>query len=208
MNTKAILYSRCSTDEKKQDVEVQLKELRRYAAAYGWDYVEAFEYGSGYKGEQPKLKDIIEQIKLRHYNILLVYSMDRFSREHPKKVNALLDRIVYDHKCRFIALQQNIDSDNEVTWNVIRPLFTYFANVFSRNLSIKVKQGIARKKELGLYGGGRPEKKVDTQLLMSLYKQTHSLRQTAKMYNEQQLKSKKRRISYVTVKKLLNKHIA
>ena len=29
-NKKVIIYARCSTDEKKQDVEVQLKELRRW----------------------------------------------------------------------------------------------------------------------------------------------------------------------------------
>ncbi len=33
---KAVIYARCSTDESRQDVEVQLKELRRYAEAYGW----------------------------------------------------------------------------------------------------------------------------------------------------------------------------
>ena len=203
---KAILYSRCSTDEKKQDVEVQLKELRRYAEAYGWEWDEVEEYGSGYKGEQPKLQELLEKIRKKEYGVLLVYSIDRFSREHPKKVNALLDRIVYDYKCRFIALQQSIDSDNEMIWNVIKPLFTYFANVFSRNLADKVKKGIARKKEIGEYKGGRPFKKADVVLLKNLYSKTNSLRKTAGLYNEQQTR-KKDKISFVTARSLLNKHI-
>ena len=94
MTTRAMIYSRCSTDEKRQDTEVQLKELRRYAKAYDWTFDEVSEYGSGYKGEQPKLQEVIEKIRLRHYSVLLVHSLDRFSREHPKKTNALLDRIV------------------------------------------------------------------------------------------------------------------
>ena len=121
---KVIIYSRCSTDEKRQDTDVQLKELRRYADAYGWKYDEVSEYGSGFKGEQPKLSEIIEKIKRKHYSIILVYSLDRFSREHPKKVNALLDQIVYDYKCRFISLAEGIDSQNEMIWHVIRPLFS------------------------------------------------------------------------------------
>ncbi len=204
MQIKAILYSRCSTDENKQDTEVQAKELRRYAEAYGWEYLEVQEYGSGYKGEQPKLKDILDKIRLKEYNVLLVYSMDRFSREHPKKVNALLDTIVYDYKCRFIAIQQAIDSDNEMIWNVIKPLFTYFANVFSQNLSDKVRKGIARKKELGEYSGGRKQKVANIVLLKELYAQTKSLRKTAEQYNAQQT-TKKARLSYVAISKLLKK---
>lgn len=201
---KAVLYSRCSTDEKKQDVEIQLKELRRYASAFGWEFVEVQEYGSGYKGEQPKLREVLEGIRKKEFDVLVVYSMDRFSREHPKKVNALLDRIVYDHKCRFIALQQGIDSENEMVWNVIKPLFTYFANVFSRNLADKVRKGIARKKERGEYSGGRPSKKVDVGLLKSLYVEFKSLRRVAELYNEKQGR-KKDRISFVTVRSLLKK---
>lgn len=200
--TKAVLYSRCSTDETKQDVEVQLKELRRYAQAYGWEYIEIEEYGSGYKGQQPKLKQVLDDIRLKRYDVLLVYSMDRFSREHPKKVNALLDTIVYTYKCRFIALQQSIDSDNEMIWNVIKPLFTYFANIYSRNLAEKVARGIARKKELGEYEGGRPEKRANVDVILGLYKETGSLRKTAQVYNETQA-LKKKRISYVHVRKII-----
>ncbi len=203
---KAMLYSRCSTDENKQDVEVQLKELRRYAEAYGWEYEEISEYGSGYKGEQPKLKNALERIRKKEFDVLIVYSMDRFSREHPKKVNALLDVLVYDYKCRFIALQQGIDSNNEMVWNVIKPLFTYFANVFSKNLSDKVSKGIARKKEKGEYQGGRPEKKADIVLLKQCYAVTGSLRKAADLYNSKQDR-KKARLSFVTARALLKKHI-
>ena len=201
---KALLYSRCSTDEKKQDVEIQAKELRRYAEAYGWEYEEITEYGSGYKGEQPKLKEAIERIRRREFNVILVYSMDRFSREHPQKVNALLDTIVYNHKCRFIALQQGIDSENELIWNAIKPLFTYFANVFSRNLSDKVTKGISRAKEKGTYKGGRPGKQeqINLELLKSLYVDCGSLRKATIEYNQQQ-KSRKAFISYVTAGRVL-----
>lgn len=59
---KAIIYARCRTDESRQDVEVQLGQLRR-------EYEQEFEYGSGYKGDQPKLKGCIGQIKMGLYII-------------------------------------------------------------------------------------------------------------------------------------------
>lgn len=202
-NMRAILYSRCSTDESRQDTDVQLKELRRYAEAYGWDYDHVSEYGSGFKGEQPKLKEIIEKIRLKHYSILLVYSLDRFSREHPKKVNALLDQIVYDHQCRFISLKEGIDSQSEMIWHVVRPLFSYFANVFSKQLSEKIKAGIRNKKEKNLFRGGRPRKEVNLERLRSIRNAggTLSLRELEVRYNAGL--SKNERVSYQTLRKVL-----
>ena len=183
---KALVYARCSTDESHQDVEVQLKELRRYCDHQGWSYDEESEYGSGYKRDQPKLLDKIEQIKLGHYGVIIVWAMDRFSREHPRKVDELLNRIVYDYKCRFISLGDGIDSGDEMKWHIMRHMLTYFANVFSRRLSERVKGGIQRAKEKGTYAGGRPSKrdKVDLEEIKRLYGQTKSLRETAKLYNE------------------------
>ena len=180
---KAILYSRCSTSENRQDVEVQLIELRRYCQAYGWQCDEVSEYGSGFKGEQPKLDEIIEKIRRKEYSALLVHSLDRFSRQHPKKTNALLDQIVYDYKCRFISMSEGIDSDNEMIWHLVRPLFSYFSNVFSRQLSEKIRAGIKNKKEKGIYCGGRPKKETDLNKLRSVATNGLSLREIAGAYN-------------------------
>lgn len=182
---KALVYARCSTDEKKQDVEVQLKELRRYCDHQGWEYDEAFEYGSGYKGDQPKLREKIEEVKLGFYGVLIVYSMDRFSREHPRTVDDLLNRIVYDYKCRFISLADGIDSADEMKWHIVRHMMVYFANVFSRKLSERVTLGIQRAKEKGTYKGGRPSKKdkVNVAEVKQLYAKTKSFRKAADLYN-------------------------
>ena len=75
MTIHVVIYSRCSTDEKRQDTEVQLNELRRYAQAYGWTYDEVSEYGSAFKGDQPKLQDVIEKIRLPSFSIKSAYTL-------------------------------------------------------------------------------------------------------------------------------------
>jgi len=198
MINKTIIYARCSTDESRQDVEVQLKELRRYCDAFGWEYDEAHEYGSGYKQDkQPRLDEILEKIRLKHYDCLIVYSMDRFSRQSPSKINALLDKIVEEYKCRFIALQQSIDSESEMTWHVVKPLFTYFANKYSKDLGDKVRKGIARKKQLKKYNGGRPKIKVDVERINQLHESGMSLRKITSEINKD--KPKNRQVSFQTV---------
>ena len=199
---RAVIYARCSTDESRQDVDLQLKEIRRYVQAYGFVFDEIAEYGSGYKGEQPRLDEVIEKIKRGHYSLLLVYSLDRFSRQHPKKTNALLDQIVYDHQCRFVSLKEGLDSENEMIWHVVRPLFSYFANVFSRQLSEKIRAGIKNKKEKGIYKGGGKPKLIDMARLQSILSTRGRLpyRQLADIYNEG-ITSKKLKASYQTLRK-------
>jgi DNA invertase Pin-like site-specific DNA recombinase len=164
----AVVYARCSTDERRQDVEVQLAELRRYCQAYGWPFDEVWEYDSGFKGEQPNLKALLERVRRQEYRVLLVYSLDRLSRQAPSKTNRLLDELVERDGCRFISRLEGIDSDNELTWNVVRPIFAYFANLFSRNLSERIRAGIAVKRQKGAYRGGRPSKLVDLERLRAL----------------------------------------
>lgn len=180
-----VVYARCSTSEARQSVEAQLEELRRYAEAYGWQYDEVSEYDSGFNGEQPKLKELLEKIRRQEYRCLMVYSLDRLSRQAPSKTNRLLDELVEQHRCRFISKLEGIDSENELTWNVVRPIFAYFANLYSRNLSEKIKAGIRVKRQNGSYRGGRPCKNVNTHRIEALIADgPHGWRSLAKAYNE------------------------
>ena len=129
--------------------------------------------------------------------------MDRFSRQSPSKINALLDTIVERYHCRFIALQQGIDSDNELIWAVAKPLFVYFANKFSKDLGEKVRKGIERKKQLNKYKGGRPAKKADVKRIIELRSKGLSLRTIAEELNKD--RPKKQRISYSTVNRIVSK---
>ena len=183
---RAAIYARCSTDENRQDVSTQLSELRRYCEAFGWAYDEHQEYDSGYKGTQQKLKILLGEIRRKRYGVLLVYSLDRFSRQAPSKVNRLLDELVEQDGCRFISRLEGIDSDNELTWNVVRPLFAYFANVFSRNLSEKIKLGIKTQREKGTYRGGRPSKQLDVDRLRAIKLSNPAVgwRTLTKLYND------------------------
>ena len=105
---RTIIYARCSTDEKKQDVEVQLKELRKYCENEGWKCDELSDYGSGYKGVPDNLKKVLRLIEKGYYKILIVHSLSRFSRQHPKTTEKMLNFVI-DRGCRFISIQEKLD---------------------------------------------------------------------------------------------------
>lgn len=198
------IYARCSTDELKQDVENQINICKRYCEAQGWSYQIFHEYESAYKGNRRKVfEELLEKLRLKEFNILIVYMLDRFSRETPTKIVSDLHRIVEDYKCRFISVKEGIDSNNDM-WQIIMMIFAYMANNYSKMLGIRVKEGIRIKKEKGLYRGGRREKKIDLDRLKAIFNKSNvGLRKISKEYNKDL--SKKDRISYVTVKRVLQK---
>ena len=199
---RAVIYARCSTDESRQNVDVQLAELRRHCQAMGWEFTEFSEYDSGFTGEQPVLQDLLRRIRRHEFNCLLVYSLDRLSRRPPSYTNRLLDELVEQQGIQFISKLEGIDSANELTWNVVRPIFSYFANLFSRNLSAKIRAGIQHKRERGDYRGGRPAKRVDADRLRTVMNGGKlSLRKLAVAYNADL--PKVQRVSYQTVRKTL-----
>jgi len=198
------VYARCSTDESKQDVENQISICKRYCEAQGWLYEIFQEYESAYKGTKRKaFEEALERIRLREFNVLMVYMLDRFSRETPTKIVSDLHRIVEGYKCRFISVKEGIDSNNDM-WQIIMMIFAYMANNYSKMLGIRVREGIKHKKEIGKYKGGRRRKEIDMDRLKAIAKQKNlGLRKIAQEYNRDL--PKKKWISYVLVKRVLQK---
>jgi DNA invertase Pin-like site-specific DNA recombinase len=159
---KAVILCRCSTDETRQDTELQIKPCVEYCTRQGWDYEVVDYYGSASKKVPDKLQQVLDMIAQRKYDALVVYSMDRFSRLHPRITEKMLNHIT-DCKCRFISILENLDSENTLMWYAMKGLWIYFANLYSVNLSIKVKEGMKKAKEEGKQIGrkkGSKDKKI------------------------------------------------
>lgn len=201
---KVAIYARCSTDESKQDVTNQIDVCRRYCEAQDWEYEIFQEYESAFKGKERKVfNSVVEKVRMRECSCLMVYMLDRFSRATPTKVVSDLHRIVEDYQCRFISIKEGIDSKTDM-WQIIMMIFAYMANNYSKMLGVRVREGIALKKQKGEYRGGRPQKKVDLERLKEIAgREGYGLRKIAKEYNCDL--PKKDRISYIQVKRVLQK---
>ena len=186
---KAIIVCRCSTDETRQDTELQIKPCKEYAEKQGWSYDVIDYYGSASKGVPEKLQYILDRIAKREYQVLVVYSMDRFSRLKPSITEKMLNHIT-DCKCRFISLQENLDSENPMIWYCFKGLWIYFANQYSLNLSDKVKKGMAKAKEEGK-AIGRPKGSTDRKQRSKkgYYKRKYNFKLTSQNKNKKGLEN-------------------
>jgi DNA invertase Pin-like site-specific DNA recombinase len=79
--TRCAIYARVSTKDKGQDVENQLKQLRRYAESQNWKVQEFIDHESGKHSDRAAFKELFEAASRREINIVLVWALDRFTRE-------------------------------------------------------------------------------------------------------------------------------
>lgn len=91
---KCIIYARVSTED--QTVENQLRELKEYAARQQWQVIdELTDTTSGGKSieERAGLKEVFNLARKKKYDVLLFWSLDRFSREGSRKTLEYLTRL-------------------------------------------------------------------------------------------------------------------
>src|SRR5664279_1996665 len=94
--TRVAVYARVSTLH-GQNPEMQLSELREYAARRCWtvsgEYVD--QGVSGSKESRPELNRLTKDAHRRKFDAVLVWKIDRFGRSLKHLVNALADLSAY-----------------------------------------------------------------------------------------------------------------
>src|SRR5580704_5336348 len=85
------VYARVSTVY--QQCEMQLRDLRQYAAARGWNLVDEYvDTGwSGKNAARPELRRCMADAKARKFDAVAVWKLDRWGRTVQQLVNDILD---------------------------------------------------------------------------------------------------------------------
>src|SRR6266446_9876876 len=78
------IYARVSTDDKGQDPENQLRQLRQWCASAGHELVHEYvDHESGRKGtkDRKQFAALFEDAHKRKFDCVLFWALDRFTRE-------------------------------------------------------------------------------------------------------------------------------
>lgn len=161
------LYARVSkeegdkSDERYQEPENQLEPLREWAKSRGYIvYKEYVDRGSGADPNRDKFNEMIHDSLTSKFSKILVWKLDRFSRERMSVVVGRIERL----KERGIALMSLTESwldtskENPVS-DVILAIMTWAASEERRKISDRTKAGIAKRRAIGQWKGGRPKKR-------------------------------------------------
>lgn len=89
---KAVIYCRVSTED--QTTDNQIVPLRKYAEAMGYTIVKEYtETGSGSKSDREQFNIMLNDADKHHFDIILIWSLDRFSREGIHTMFGYIERL-------------------------------------------------------------------------------------------------------------------
>ena len=94
MIDKAIIYNRVSTTE--QNPELQVKECLAYCKSKNWQVIEILEeQKSAYKDDskREKFNEMLSRAEKREFEHIVVWNMDRFSRQPEEEVLKLVKKL-------------------------------------------------------------------------------------------------------------------
>ncbi len=167
---RACLWLRVSTDTKGQDPALQRADLERVCQQRVWEIAQVYEVEESAFGKKPReqFQAMLEEARKGKFDVLVVWSMDRFSREGGWSVSRVIASL-RDWGVRFVSYQEPfLDSDGPLA-EFMAPLFAWLARQDSIKKGERVKLGMAKARELGK-AIGRPTvaNRVDTALVVRL----------------------------------------
>jgi len=170
------IYARVSTNDKGQDPEVQLRELREYCLRRGWEiaseYVDSI---SGSKDSRPELSRLMAGAHRRKFDVVAVWKFDRFARS----VNHLLRALeTFDALgIQFVSLTEAIDTSTP-TGKMVFTILGAVAELERSLIAERVKAGLRNAKAKGKKLG-RPRVVLDRAQVSRLRAQGRSIRDIA-----------------------------
>ena len=142
------LYARVSTRDKEQDVELQLRPLRDYAAARGWTVTEYVDHASAadLKGRRDwaRLQDDIQHRRVDH---VMAWKLDRPFRSVLHCLRTLEDW--QHHGVGFACLTQAGIDTTSATGRLMLTILAAVAEFERGLIAERVKEGMANAKRKG-----------------------------------------------------------
>ena len=171
---KAAIYARVSTTD--QDCGMQLRELRAFAERSGWAvFREYVDMVSGAKASRPQLDALMADARLRHFDAVVCWKLDRWGRSLVACLNSIeeLDRL----GVRLIVPGQNIDTDkNSPVGRLLMPILGAVGQFERELIRERVVAGVRAAQAKGKHCG-RAKKVFRRDLVVEMRKQGKSWRQ-------------------------------
>lgn len=175
------IYARVSTFEKGQDPETQLRQLREYVKRRNFSTVGEFiDYASGKTENREQYKIMLDLVRKRQIDVVLVWRYDRFARSTQALVNALNEFRALS--VNFISYQENIDTttpQGELIFSIMASL----AQFESALISERVKAGMERAKAQGKRISRPALSKNIQQRIQDLYEDGISIKKISQRLN-------------------------
>lgn len=153
------LYLRVSTQE--QNTDNQRPALEAWAKQRGFEVVATYqENESAWKaGHQVELKHLIDNARLHKFDLVLVWALDRLSREGSAAILNIVNTLA-NYKVKVLSYQESWTEAPGELGELLFAIAGWVAKMESQRRSERTKAGLARVKAQGKRLG-RPPGSID-----------------------------------------------
>ena len=150
------IYVRVSTAEQKMhgySVGEQIDRLTNFSKALGYDKPQIYN-DAGYSGatlDRPALSVLINDVKARKVEKVLVYKLDRLSRSQ-KDTLMLIEDIFLQNGCDFVSISENFDTSTPLGRAMIG-ILAVFAQLEREQIKERMSMGREARAKQGKYAG-------------------------------------------------------
>jgi len=174
------LYARVSTQDRGQDVGLQLDDLYRVAEQRGWKVVgEYIDDGvSGSVDTRPALEQLETAVARGQVDIVAVWKLDRLGRSLAHLIR-LLDRF-QQNNVQFVSLGEAGIDTTTAQGRLLLSIFGAFAEYERALTRERILAGVRRAQSQGKHCG-RPKVDIAMPVVIALQKEGHSQAQIARL---------------------------
>ena len=146
------IYARVSTEDRGQDPENQLAQLRAWCAAAGHGIAaEYLDHASGAKGadKRPQFAAMMDDAHRRQFDLVLCWALDRLSREGMVATVGHIQRLTAAGVAFHSYSEPALCSDNEMVRDIVLAVMASLAKAERARISERTKAGLARVRAKG-----------------------------------------------------------
>ena len=172
------LYARVSTRDKGQDTENQLAQLRAFAASQHWTVVHEYvDRATGKHSDREQFQRLFEDASRRQFDLVLFWSLDRFSREGVLETLHHLQRLAQYGVGYRSFTEQYLDSCG-IFKDAVLSILATIAKQERIRISERVHAGLAKARKQGRVGG-RPRLVLSHAKVLELSQEGSTIREIA-----------------------------
>jgi DNA invertase Pin-like site-specific DNA recombinase len=179
---RAAIYARVSTDDGRQDVTNQVRQLRAYARRMRWTLAgEYLDRISGAADSRPQLDQMMQAAAARAFDVVLVWDLSRLTRSGPAAAFQIVERLKAGGVELWSFREEHFRTSGPAG-SLLIAIAAWIAQEERRTMKDRIKAGISRARSNGVRIGRPPRLAPTKETLEQLRQAGKTIRELAEEF--------------------------